>query len=201
MAHASTVSPPEGNSWMLFIDGENFTMRGQELADKKSVTLTEGRYYCKDTFLWIPGFDVHERCADGHLRLSLRSIRSIYYTSVIGDTRKMEKIRTKLWELKFQPETFKRKRGERGAKGVDIALTKDMLSNAFQNNYDVAVLITGDGDYVPAIEEVRRLGKVVYLAFFETIGLNRNLKLACDSFTDMTQKFVHYWQQKRDDLI
>ena len=200
MAHASTVAPPKGHSWMLFVDGENFTIQGQELANKKSIALTEGRYYSKNTFLWIPGFDAHQRCADGHLTLSPMSIRSMYYTSVVGDTEKMEEIRTKLWELKFQPETFKKRKQREKAKGVDIALTKDLMFNAFRGNYDVAVLITGDGDFVPVIEEVRRLGKVVYLAFFETIGLSKSLKLACDSFTDMTQKFVDYWQQKRDDL-
>jgi hypothetical protein len=49
--------PPQ-HKWMLFVDGENFTIRGQELADKRSIVLTEGRYYCKDTFLWVPGFDL-----------------------------------------------------------------------------------------------------------------------------------------------
>ena len=39
------------------------------------------------------------------------------------------------------------------AKGVDIALTTDMLSNAFLGNYDVAVLVAGDGDYVPLVEQ------------------------------------------------
>jgi len=28
------------------------------------------------------------------------------------------------------------------------ALTKDMLSHAFRDNYEVAVLVAGDGDYV-----------------------------------------------------
>ncbi len=76
MAHASTVAPPKGHSWMLFVDGENFTIRGQELADKKSIVLTEGRYYSKNTFLWILGFDAHQRCADGHLTLSPNTISS-----------------------------------------------------------------------------------------------------------------------------
>jgi len=191
--------PPQ-HRWMLFVDGENFTIRGQELADKRSIVLTEGRYYCKDTFLWIPGFDAHERCADGHLQLTPKSTRSIYYTSVKGDEPKMEEIRAKLWELKFQPEIFKRNTLEKRAKGVDIALTKDVLSNAFHNNFDIAVLVAGDGDYVPLVEEVRQLGKVVYLVFFEATGLSKSLKFACDSFTDITNKFIHYWQQKRDDL-
>ena len=33
----------------------------------------------------------------------------------------------------------------------------------FEDHYDVAVLIAGDGDYVPLVEEVKSLGKVVYV--------------------------------------
>ena len=43
------------------------------------------------------------------------------------------------------------------AKGVDIALTKDLLSHAFLDNYDAVVLVAGDGDYVPVVEELKRL--------------------------------------------
>src|SRR4051794_12186407 len=46
-----------------------------------------------------------------------------------------------------------------GAKGVDISLTKDMLVQAFLGNYDIAVLVAADGDYLPVVEEVKRLGK------------------------------------------
>jgi len=34
---------------------------------------------------------------------------------------------------------------------VDIALTKDLLSNAFLDNYDVALLASGDAGYIPVI--------------------------------------------------
>jgi integrase len=40
--------------WMLFIDGENFTIRGQEFASKNNLTLKAGDYRKKDCFLWMP---------------------------------------------------------------------------------------------------------------------------------------------------
>lgn len=43
--------------------------------------------------------------------------------------------------------------------GVDIALTKNMLKNAFLNNWDVAVTMTGDADYRPVIDELKRLAR------------------------------------------
>ena len=64
--------------------------------------------------------------------------------------------------------------------------------HAFNNNYDIAVLISGDGDYVPVVEEVKRMGKSVYVLFFEEqkLGLNRNLRLASDKFFKMKSVFV-----------
>ena len=73
------------------------------------------------------------------------------------------------------------------------ALTKDMLSHAFRDNYEVAVLVAGDGDYVPVVQEVQRLGKIVFVWFFENEGLNPKLKLAADHFFDFTPHFLRSW--------
>jgi uncharacterized LabA/DUF88 family protein len=37
-------------------------------------------------------------------------------------------------------------------KGVDIQLATDMITHSFKNNYDVAVLVAGDTDYVGALQ-------------------------------------------------
>ncbi len=55
----------------------------------------------------------------------------------------------------------------RTEKGVDVKLASHMLVFAFDNQYDVAVLVSGDGDFAPVVEEVQRLGKVVDHAAFE----------------------------------
>src|SRR5437667_2576926 len=75
-------------------------------------------------------------------------IRSHYYTSTTGDTDFVDGVRAKLRNLGFYPEVFSKPKGAR-SKGVDITLTKDMLSDAFMNNYDDAVLLAGDADYIP----------------------------------------------------
>lgn len=47
-------------------------------------------------------------------------------------------------------------------KGVDAALVTDLLALAWQGAYDVAVLVSSDGDFVPAVEHVQAKGlKVV----------------------------------------
>ncbi|MDA1229124.1 MAG: NYN domain-containing protein, partial [Chloroflexi bacterium] len=50
-------------------------------------------------------------------------------------------------------------------KRVDVALACSLLYNAtLPNSYDVAILLVGDEDYVPALQYVRRLGKRVIIA-------------------------------------
>ena len=49
-------------------------------------------------------------------------------------------------------------------KAVDVMIAVDMVSMAHQNKYDVAYLISADGDYTPAVSEVRKIGKRVFVA-------------------------------------
>lgn len=62
-------------------------------------------------------------------------------------------------------------------KGVDAALVTDLLSLAWQQAYDVAILVTGDADYVPAVEYVQAKGLKVINAAWKMRG--HNLRNAC----------------------
>jgi hypothetical protein len=179
---------------MSFVDGENLTIRAQELAQVKGVTLTPGERYFKDVFVWLPGIKARMNILPKPpLPLQPSGVRSHYYTSVIGDDLKISSIRESLWKLGFQPEVFKRDAQTKKSKGVDIALTTEFLWNAFQNNYDVAVLWAGDGDYVPLVNAVKRLGKVVYLVFFYNSGLAPALRLASDESFPLDDFFLNQW--------
>ena len=171
---------------MTFVDGENLTFRGLKVAEKAGVRLKEGDYYKKDCFIWIPSFSAL------HWPES-RPVRSYYYTSLIGDSDAIRETEEQLWKLKLSHQVFKKIRQEEKAKGVDIALTKDMLVQAFLNNYSHAYLFAGDGDYVPLVEEVKRLGKRVIICFFRNEGLSPELRLASDEFMDITDHFVQQW--------
>ena len=48
-------------------------------------------------------------------------------------------------------------------KGVDVALACEMVRLAQANAFDVAYLLSGDADFVPAVEVVRSFGKRVML--------------------------------------
>ncbi|MEU9887880.1 NYN domain-containing protein [Sphaerisporangium sp. NPDC051011] len=62
-------------------------------------------------------------------------------------------------------------------KGVDAAIVTDMLSLAWQDAYDVAVLITSDADFVPAVERIQERGLKVINAGWS--GKGHQLKAAC----------------------
>lgn len=66
-------------------------------------------------------------------------------------------------------------------KGVDTLLAVDMLVGAFTGIYSVAVLIAGDADFVPVVNEVRRRGVMVVLASNEQ-EVARDLRRSADRF-------------------
>lgn len=51
-------------------------------------------------------------------------------------------------------------------KGVDVALATDLLGMAWENAFDVAILVSGDGDYVGAVDKVMSKGKNVEVVAF-----------------------------------
>lgn len=62
-------------------------------------------------------------------------------------------------------------------KGVDAALVTDLLSLAWQRAYEVAVLVSGDSDYIPAVEYVQNQGLKVINAAWAAHG--HELQGAC----------------------
>ena len=60
------------------------------------------------------------------------------------------------------------KKSQQGArqKGVDTLIAIDMLSKAYENHYDVAVLLAGDDDFLDLVRAVKSTGKQIYGAFF-----------------------------------
>jgi uncharacterized LabA/DUF88 family protein len=73
--------------------------------------------------------------------------------------KRQERVHLKLGRLEGGP-------GKVYEKGVDILVAIELLAGAFKNEYDVAMIIAGDGDYADIAREVRGAGKTIYNAFF-----------------------------------
>jgi len=114
-----------------------------------------------------------------------------YYIGVVrskeGDakSKKMQEAQVKLFNhLQSKSEKFNVQRGylmkNDGTfheKGVDVKMAVDLLVGAYENLYDVAILISSDTDLIPAIQKVKQLGKEVeYIGFSHkpSYGLIKN---------------------------
>jgi len=74
-------------------------------------------------------------------------------------------------------------------KGVDTALIVDALDMAYLDRFDVCVLLSGDGDFVPLVRRLTQLGKYVLIAHFETRGGN-GVKRARQHGTNVSRALV-----------
>jgi uncharacterized LabA/DUF88 family protein len=69
----------------------------------------------------------------------------------------------------------------RRQKGVDTLIAVDMLAGAFDHIFDVAILVAGDADFVPIVQEVKRRGiKVGLIA--ENGSTSADLRRAVDRY-------------------
>ena len=64
-------------------------------------------------------------------------------------------------------------------KGIDVALATEMLSLGFRNAYDIAILVSGDSDYIHTVNKLKNIGKIVEIAAFKC-GFARELQLSAD---------------------
>ena len=75
-------------------------------------------------------------------------------------------------------------------KGVDIQLATDMITHSFKNNYDVAVLVAGDNDYVGALQSVKDNGKNVEVALFGKEHSSRQLRMVADRVIAINARLI-----------
>lgn len=80
-------------------------------------------------------------------------------------------------------------------KGVDVHIAVDLLTGAFENRYDTAVLVSSDTDLIPAIHGVRRKGKKIeYIGFAHrpSFGLIKNVDLTTTLRRDDFKSFLQH---------
>ncbi len=76
-------------------------------------------------------------------------------------------------------------------KGVDIQLATDMITHSFKNNYDVAILIAGDNDYVGALQAVKDNGKNVEVALFGRERTSVQLRKVADRVITINARLLN----------
>ena len=75
-------------------------------------------------------------------------------------------------------------------KGIDIMLTTDLLTHSFKQNYDIAILVAGDSDYVGAIQQVKNNGQNAEVALFGRQNTSRPLREVADRIIEIDGRFL-----------
>ncbi len=84
-------------------------------------------------------------------------------------------------------------------KGVDVMLATDLLYFAWNDFYDIAVLVSGDADFAYAFQAVKNMGKHVEVAYFDN-GISRELLNIADNRHQLDRNFfVGLWAGKRQE--
>lgn len=90
--------------------------------------------------------------------------------------------RFNFFELRSYP--LKYENGQVFQKGVDVQLAVDLVSNAYKNNFDIAIICSGDVDLLESLKIVKSLGKRIIL-FSHSQLTSRNMLKEADYFIDI----------------
>lgn len=171
----------------IFFDGKNYYSGWQEHTGGQPIDFVKLSHWLTErvggTYLW----------------------GSYYYTGVERDTdgaptARLEKF---LDDLERKPGFFVRRLPRRqrrshcdacGAdtvyteeKQVDTTMVADIVRLAAAGAYDIAILLSGDSDYAPAMEAVRLLGKQAYVATWAGVGLSSEMRRVAFDHLDLTE--------------
>lgn len=125
-------------------------------------------------------------------------VRAYFYTAVFKkeDDDKLfngqQKFLTYLLDVPYMqvmPGRIEKRGEELVEKGVDVRMAIDLVRFGANNLYDVAYVISGDGDYAPAVNAVKDMGHNVINCFF-TDEASTHLKHVCDKFIKLDYDFL-----------
>ncbi|MRX07309.1 NYN domain-containing protein [Pseudoduganella sp. FT25W] len=185
-----------------FADGENLVMRFQAMVEAGA----------------IPKNDVvHERdCLVWHPEITRWSmfdfVRFNYYTSTTGDMPKVNALRDSICNVEYEftythnddvpygtanlvPHVFHKPSKNTKARNVDLQISIDVLRAAHLPSVDSIFILSGDGDYIPLIQEASRHGKEIWLGAFSS-GLHPSLRHYIDVFCELDDIFFSQLPQK-----
>jgi uncharacterized LabA/DUF88 family protein len=75
-------------------------------------------------------------------------------------------------------------------KGTDVQLAVDMITHAYKDNYDVAILVAGDNDFTGAVQASKDSGKHVEIALFGNPGTSQQLRDVADLILSVDGKLL-----------
>ena len=74
-------------------------------------------------------------------------------------------------------------------KGDDVHLATDLIKGSYENLFDVAIIVSGDADFIPAIKLAQKNGKKVINAFFPKSS-SYLLRNCCDGSINLRKELL-----------
>ena len=107
------------------------------------------------------------------------------------------------FEVRKKPLQYTKEKGI-FQKGVDVQIAVDLVTNAHLNNFDIAVIFSGDIDLLESLKTVKNLGKnVIIISHYKNIA--KDMKKEADFFIDLQKmhdkvldKFTHKFEEKEN---
>lgn len=107
-----------------------------------------------------------------------RSLFRTYYYNILQDEKRrptdyrdQQRFLQALYQIPYLETRFgsiRYRDGQMVEKGVDVMLATDLLYYAWQDFYDVGILVSGDGDFAYALQNAKNMGKYVQVVAFES---------------------------------
>jgi uncharacterized LabA/DUF88 family protein len=96
-----------------------------------------------------------------------------YYYNILRDSeqayQEQQKFLSGLYKIDFLEVRLRPSKYREGIlieKGIDIMMATDILQFGWQDLYDTAILVSGDGDFAYALQTIKNMGKHVEVAAF-----------------------------------
>lgn len=132
-------------------------------------------YYCSPYISSRPTEDEKKRIA-GHNKF-------------LYNLKKIPRLELRKGKLEKRNDGFTQKR-------VDIMMAVDITRLSWRNHIQVASIITGDSDFVPAIKDVKDSGIIVQL-YYHKDCVHDELIDCCDDRIELTEEMIKLWEFNR----
>jgi uncharacterized LabA/DUF88 family protein len=180
-----------GDRVYIFIDGSNLDIATKQKFQKRvspellALKLVDGRRLMRVNYCDAPLLpDVNRQSFDGQQTFFQHLRRNPYFDLRLGRRVKRDKEFTcPHCNKSFTKSSFEQK-------GVDALIAFDLVALATRNAYDVAVIVSGDQDFVCPVLEVRMMGKYVENAFTEDVAWAPSLKNVVDKVIPLSDDFL-----------
>lgn len=179
---------------LFVVDGENLLIRYKSMLKER--TPKKSVIYKEKLYLWSPKITID---------IKYDILRVAFYNTISADDKKMLDVKNDISNISYEfnpdngentknttgllvPYLFKKNSQNEKTKSVDINLTIDALRHTYNNSIDQICIFSGDGDYIPLIQEIMRQGKEVVVYAFSS-GVDKRLYSASDGFIDLDTYF------------